>query len=97
MMVYSFEHGERVASLDDKKRSDGLVNKFLSLRRLIIILLIFTTSLLVLPLVLPPLPPPPSTVLFVPLVMLGVLVLLAMSPSTQIPNEITTSFEYSVS
>lgn len=59
--------------------------------RFIIVMVMLTVSILVLPPVLPPLPPPPLVLLFVPVMIMSLLVLLALSPISQMPNVETTS------
>ncbi|KAI5583671.1 hypothetical protein POPTR_006G038000v4 [Populus trichocarpa] len=51
--------------------------------RSIMFMVVVTLILLMLPPVLPPLPPPPLCLLFVPVMIMSVLVMLALSPSFQ--------------
>ncbi|KAG5242522.1 hypothetical protein IMY05_006G0027100 [Salix suchowensis] len=51
--------------------------------RSIMFMVLLTLILLVLPPVLPPLPPPPLFLLFVPVMIMSVLVMVALSPSFQ--------------
>ncbi|OAY40232.1 protein ORGAN SIZE RELATED 1-like [Manihot esculenta] len=53
--------------------------------RSVVIMVLLALSLLLLPVVLPPLSPPPLLFLFVPVFIMSVLVLLALSPSHE-PN-----------
>lgn len=59
--------------------------------RFIIVMVMLTVSILVLPPVLPPLPPPPLVLLLVPVMIMSLLVLLALSPISQMPNVSTAS------
>ncbi|CAM6046632.1 unnamed protein product [Sphagnum compactum] len=47
----------------------------------VILLMTLTIMLLVLPVVLPPLPPPPPVLMFLPLVILGCLLVIALVPT----------------
>ncbi|TQE05894.1 hypothetical protein C1H46_008577 [Malus baccata] len=52
----------------------------------VMFLIVLTVFLVVLPLLLPPLPPPPLVLLFIPVLIMAVLILLAFSHLSQVPN-----------
>lgn len=58
--------------------------------RFFTVMVVLTISLLVLPLVLPPLPPPPLMLLFVPVLIMSLLFVLALTPS-QVPDIVDPS------
>ncbi|XP_062219352.1 protein AUXIN-REGULATED GENE INVOLVED IN ORGAN SIZE-like [Phragmites australis] len=77
--------GGRTAQLDGRRKYDdpstprGFCSKYFSVKSCLLLALI-TMLLLVLPLVLPPLSPPPLVLLLVPVAMLAMLLLLALTP-----------------
>lgn len=63
--------------------SGGKMFRYFTLESLFL-LVCLTASLLILPLILPPLPPPPLMLLLLPICILGLLMILAFMPSSNV-------------